>query len=77
MIRNFKLTIEYDGTHFHGWQIQEAGKRTVQGEIEKTLKKSLNKKFALSVPGEQIAVFMPSVKSLTLRPLHDLHQMKF
>jgi tRNA pseudouridine38-40 synthase len=33
---NFKLTIEYDGTLYHGWQIQRNG-RTVQGEIENVL----------------------------------------
>ena len=36
-MRNIKITIEYDGTDFHGWQIQDKGKRTVQGEIEKAL----------------------------------------
>lgn len=38
-MRNIKLTIEYDGTHFNGWQIQDPKQRTVQGEIKKALKK--------------------------------------
>ena len=33
---NFKLTIQYDGTDFHGWQMQD-GLRTVQGELTKAL----------------------------------------
>jgi tRNA pseudouridine38-40 synthase len=34
--KNFKLTIQYDGTDFYGWQVQAKG-RTVQGDIEKAL----------------------------------------
>jgi tRNA pseudouridine38-40 synthase len=34
----FKLTIAYDGTDFHGWQMQN-GKMTVQGEIVSVLQK--------------------------------------
>ncbi len=38
-MRTVKLTIEYDGTDFNGWQIQKGKNcRTVQGEIEAALK---------------------------------------
>jgi tRNA pseudouridine38-40 synthase len=33
---NFKLTLQYDGTDFHGWQIQGEG-RSVQGELTRVL----------------------------------------
>ena len=33
---NFKLTIQYDGTEFHGWQMQ-GELRTVQGELTRAL----------------------------------------
>lgn len=33
---NFKLTIQYDGTEFHGWQ-RQSELRTVQGELTRAL----------------------------------------
>ena len=33
---NFKLTLQYDGTDFHGWQVQ-GDLRTVQGELTRAL----------------------------------------
>lgn len=35
---NFKLLLQYDGTDFHGWQVQE-NLRTVQGELTRALSK--------------------------------------
>jgi tRNA pseudouridine38-40 synthase len=35
-MHNFRITIQYDGTNYHGWQIQANG-RTVQGELTKVL----------------------------------------
>ena len=35
-MQNYKAVISYDGTAYHGWQIQPKGK-TIQGLLEKTL----------------------------------------
>jgi tRNA pseudouridine38-40 synthase len=36
LVRNIKLTIEYDGTAYHGWQIQP-GIRTIQGVMREQI----------------------------------------
>jgi tRNA pseudouridine38-40 synthase len=35
-VQNWKLTLSYDGTDFHGWQVQP-GARTIQGELQSAL----------------------------------------
>ncbi len=70
MINNYQLLIEYDGTKFVGWQTQKKG-MSVQGEIEKILKKILKKKIRLNGSGrtdsgvhalEQSATFKSDIK---------------
>lgn len=45
-MRNLKLTVEYDGTNFSGWQVQKE-KRTVQEEIELALSKILKEEVSI------------------------------
>ena len=49
-MRNLKLTIAYDGTDFHGWQIQP-NLRTVQGELQQAFQKLFNHDVSISGSG--------------------------
>ena len=37
-MNNFKITIQYDGTRYKGWQGQNGTDQTIQGKIENVLK---------------------------------------
>jgi tRNA pseudouridine38-40 synthase len=50
MIRTFKLTIEYDGTGFAGWQ-RQADMPTIQGSLEQVLSRILNQPITLAGSG--------------------------
>jgi tRNA pseudouridine38-40 synthase len=45
-MRYFKLTIAYDGTDFHGWQVQ-TNKPTIQGEISNVLSRLTQERVAV------------------------------
>lgn len=49
-MRNLKLTLEYDGTNFNGWQKQK-DKRTVQEEVELALSKILKQDVTITGSG--------------------------
>ena len=49
-MRNIKITIEYDGTNYYGWQKQPQG-ATIEQEIEKTLKNMTGEDISLSGSG--------------------------
>ncbi len=46
MLKNYKITIEYDGSAYHGWQ-RQSDLPTIQDEIEKALMTMTGKKLSL------------------------------
>ena len=49
-MRNIKLTIEYDGKDFNGWQ-KQPNKLNIQGEIEKAIKQITGEEVDLTASG--------------------------
>lgn len=49
-MRNIKLTIEYDGREFHGWQ-KQPNKLNIQGEIEEAIKRITGETVELNASG--------------------------
>lgn len=49
-MRNIKLTIEYDGKEFHGWQ-KQPNRLNIQGEIEKAIERITGKQVDLMASG--------------------------
>ena len=53
---NIKLTIEYNGLPYSGWQSQK-NEKTIQSEIEKAIFKFVDIKLLFKVPEEQTLVY--------------------
>jgi len=49
-MRNIKLTLAYDGTEFHGWQVQP-GQPTIQGALSDVVRKLTEERIAVHAAG--------------------------
>jgi tRNA pseudouridine38-40 synthase len=81
-MRNLKLEIEYDGTHYCGWQVQgrrNGKKKSIQEVLEKTLRNILNEKIQTIVSGRTDAgvhALAQVVNFKTTRPI-PLFRLKY
>jgi len=82
-MKNYKITIQYDGAPFFGWQIQAKGK-TVQGEISRALETLLKHDVNLTGAGRtdsgvhalgQVANFKTEAEIEPYRFLHSLNSL--
>ncbi len=75
--KNFKITMEYDGTPFSGWQIQKA-QTTIQGELEKALSLILNQQVNIMGSGRTDAGVhaMGQVASFTVNTRRSPHEIQ-
>lgn len=49
--RTFRLTLEYDGADFHGWQVQPGERRTVQGTLEHAIARVVHERARVAGAG--------------------------
>ncbi len=83
-MKNIRITVEYDGTSFAGWQRQSGRIVTVQGEIEAALGKILQENISLAAAGrtdkgvharEQTANFVTVSLMEPSRIVHSLNSL--
>jgi tRNA pseudouridine38-40 synthase len=83
-MRNFKITFEYDGTGFCGWQTQAQGERTVQGEMEAVLLRIFKKPVKVTASGRtdsgvhaigQVVTFKAETRMKPLEILRALNRL--
>ena len=83
-MKNIRITVEYDGTSFAGWQRQSGNIMTIQGEIEAALSRILQEKISLAAAGrtdkgvharEQTANFVTESLMEPARIVHSLNSL--
>ena len=83
-MKNIRITVEYDGTSFAGWQRQSSAIVTVQGEIEAALGTILQENISLAAAGRtdkgvharaQIANFLTASSMEPSRMVHSLNSL--
>lgn len=83
-MRNLKLTIQYDGTEYFGWQRQKNTHQTISEIIENVLNKILQERIKLVAAGrtdtgvharEQVANFTTGSKMSSARLLQSLNAL--
>ncbi len=81
---NYKITIEYDGVDFNGWQKQKNTKNTIQEYLESSLTNILKEKIKIIGAGRtdaevnaynQVANFKTEIKIDTKRILYSLNSI--
>jgi tRNA pseudouridine38-40 synthase len=81
-MRNLRLELEYDGTHYCGWQVQgrnSGRKRSIQEALEKTLRIILNEKIRTIVSGRTDAGVhaLGQVANFRVKSNIPLHRLKY
>ena len=51
MLKRYKITIEYNGTDYHGWQRQKDGIASIQHSIENAIHKFCGQDIAITAAG--------------------------
>ena len=74
--RRFRLTLQYDGTYFLGWQLQPRG-RTVQGALQDALERLTGEKHTVTASGRTDTGVHATgqVVALTLPPRWDIPEL--
>ena len=71
---NYKLTIQYDGTRYRGWQVQGNTDQTIQGKVEGVLSRLTGQPVELHGSGRAGTIPRPTQRPFQNLPLPHLEQ---